>query len=185
MEDEKIIALFQSRDETAIAETDKKYHPYCGAIAFRILEDHEDSEECVYDTWLHTWNVIPPQQPRIFQAFLGRITRNLSIDRYRKQHAKRRLSNLETVDLELDDCVGRNHLDERFDEQTTADIISDFLRGIDEFSRVLFMRRYWYMESIADLCVRYDASESKIKSNLFRTRKALKKRLLEEGVVVR
>ena len=81
MDDDKIIALFQARDETAILETDKKYHPYCGAIAFRILENEEDSEECVNDTWLHTWNVIPPEQPRIFSAFLGRITRNLSIDR--------------------------------------------------------------------------------------------------------
>ena len=88
------------------------------------------------------------------------------------------------MDIELNECVGRSHLDERFDEQTTAAIISDFLRELDEFSRVLFMRRYWYMESIQSLSERYEASESKVKSNLFRTRKALRKRLLEEGVVV-
>ena len=110
MEDEKIIELYWARDEAAIQETDLKYHPYCGAIAIRILEDREDAEECVNDTWLHAWNAIPPERPGILSAFLGRITRNLSIDRYRVKHASRRRSNLEAVDLELADLEGRYHL---------------------------------------------------------------------------
>ena len=184
MEDEKIIDLYWARDEAAIRETDIKYHPYCGAIAIRILEDREDAEECVNDTWLHTWNAIPPERPGILSAFLGRITRNLSIDRYRARHAARRRTNMETVDLELADLEGRYHLDEQVEDRVIAATISDFLRRTDQFSRILFVRRYWYMESIRDIAERYEVSESKVKSNLFRTRKALRQHLLEEGVSI-
>ena len=151
MEDEKIIELYWERDEAAIQETDLKYHPYCGAIAIRILEDREDAEECVNDTWLHAWNAIPPERPGILSAFLGRITRNLSIDRYRVKHASRRRSNLEAVDLELADLEGRYHLDEQIEDRVIARAISDFLRSTDTFSRILFVRRYWYLESIRDI----------------------------------
>lgn len=184
MEDEKIIELYWTRDEAAILETDLKYHPYCHTIAYRILTNEEDAEECVNDTWLRTWNQIPPQRPQIFSAFLGRITRNLSIDRYRKAHAAKRAGNLAMVDLELDDCVGRSHLEEWMDDKMIADVITAFLKEQDAFSRILFMRRYWYLESIADIAARCGASESKVKSNLFRTRKALKKRLEAEGVAI-
>ena len=184
MEDEAIIALYWARKEEAIAETDMKYHPYCKTIAFRILSNEEDSEECVNDTWLRAWNSIPPERPGIFSAFLGRITRNLSIDRYRKTHAKRRQADLETVDIELNDCLGHYHLDEQLEDKYIAGIISAFLKELDEFSRVLFLRRYWYLESIHDMAERLDVTESKVKSNLFRTRKALKKRLMEEGVAL-
>ena len=184
MVDEKIIDLYWARDEAAIHETDIKYHPYCGAIAIRILEDREDAEECVNDTWLHTWNAIPPERPGILSAFLGRITRNLSIDRYRARHAARRRTNMETIDLELADLEGRYHLDEQVEDRVIAAAISDFLRRTDQFSRILFVRRYWYMESIRDIAERYEVSESKVKSNLFSTRKALRQHLLEEGVSI-
>ncbi len=184
MEDEKIIDLYWARDEAAIHETDVKYHHYCGAIALRILESMEDAEECVNDTWLHTWNAVPPERPNILSVFLGRITRNLSIDRYRMKHAARRRSNMETVDLELADLEGRYHLDAQIEDRVIARAISDFLRQTDTFSRILFVRRYWYLESIHDLAERYNVSESKVKSNLFRTRKALRQHLLEEGVSI-
>ena len=184
MEDEKIIDLYWARDEAAIHETDVKYHHYCGAIALRILENMEDAEECVNDTWLHTWNAVPPERPNILSVFLGRITRNLSIDRYRTKHAARRRSNMETVDLELADLEGRYHLDAQIEDRVIARAISDFLRQTDTFSRILFVRRYWYLESIHDLAERYNVSESKVKSNLFRTRKALRQHLLEEGVSI-
>lgn len=184
MEDEKIIDLYWARDEAAIHETDVKYHHYCGAIALRILENMEDAEECVNDTWLHTWNAVPPERPNILSVFLGRITRNLSIDRYRMKHAARRRSNMETVDLELADLEGRYHLDAQIEDRVIARAISDFLRQTDTFSRILFVRRYWYLESIHDLAERYNVSESKVKSNLFRTRKALRQHLLEEGVSI-
>ncbi len=184
MEDEKIIDLYWARDEAAIHETDVKYHHYCGAIALRILENMEDAEECVNDTWLHTWNAVPPERPNILSVFLGHITRNLSIDRYRMKHAARRRSNMETVDLELADLEGRYHLDAQIEDRVIARAISDFLRQTDTFSRILFVRRYWYLESIHDLAERYNVSESKVKSNLFRTRKALRQHLLEEGVSI-
>ena len=184
MEDEKIIDLYWARDEAAIHETDVKYHHYCGAIALRILESMEDAEECVNDTWLHTWNAVPPERPNVLSVFLGRITRNLSIDRYRMKHAARRRSNMETVDLELADLEGRYHLDAQIEDRVIARAISDFLRQTDTFSRILFVRRYWYLESIHDLAERYNVSESKVKSNLFRTRKALRQHLLEEGVSI-
>ncbi len=184
MEDEKIIDLYWARDEAAIHETDVKYHHYCGAIALRILENMEDAEECVNDTWLHTWNAVPPERPNILSVFLGRITRNLSIDRYRMKHAARRRSNMETVDLELADLEGRYHLDAQIEDRVIARAISEFLRQTDTFSRILFVRRYWYLESIHDLAERYNVSESKVKSNLFRTRKALRQHLLEEGVSI-
>lgn len=184
MEDEKIIDLYWARDEAAIHETDVKYHHYCGAIALRILESMEDAEECVNDTWLHTWNAVPPERPNILSVFLGHITRNLSIDRYRMKHAARRRSNMETVDLELADLEGRYHLDAQIEDRVIARAISDFLRQTDTFSRILFVRRYWYLESIHDLAERYNVSESKVKSNLFRTRKALRQHLLEEGVSI-
>ena len=184
MEDEKIIDLYWARDEAAIHETDVKYHHYCGAIALRILENMEDAEECVNDTWLHTWNAVPPERPNILSVFLGRITRNLSIDRYRMKHAARRRSNMEPVDLELADLEGRYHLDAQIEDRVIARAISDFLRQTDTFSRILFVRRYWYLESIHDLAERYNVSESKVKSNLFRTRKALRQHLLEEGVSI-
>ena len=184
MEDEKIIDLYWARDEAAIHETDVKYHHYCGAIALRILENMEDAEECVNDTWLHTWNAVPPERPNILSVFLGHITRNLSIDRYRMKHAARRRSNMETVDLELADLEGRYHLDAQIEDRVIARAISEFLRQTDTFSRILFVRRYWYLESIHDLAERYNVSESKVKSNLFRTRKALRQHLLEEGVSI-
>lgn len=184
MEDDRIIALYWARDEAAIMETDVKYHPYCRSISFRILANEEDAEECVNDTWLKAWNTIPPERPNIFSAFLGRITRNLSIDRYRKSHAVRRTADLERVDIELTECVGRYQLDEQMEDKQIADVITRFLQEQDEFSRILFLRRYWYLESIADLAERLKVSESKVKSNLFRTRKALRKRLQEEGVAV-
>ena len=184
MEDSQIIDLYWARDEAAIHETDVKYHHYCGAIALRILENMEDAEECVNDTWLHTWNAVPPERPNILSVFLGRITRNLSIDRYRMKHAARRRSNMETVDLELADLEGRYHLDAQIEDRVIARAISEFLRQTDTFSRILFVRRYWYLESIHDLAERYNVSESKVKSNLFRTRKALRQHLLEEGVSI-
>ncbi len=184
MEDLAIIRLYWDRDERAVAETDLKYHPYCYTIARNILTNHEDSEECINDTWFRAWNAIPPQRPQILSAFLGKITRNLSLDRYRKRTAEKRGGELNLIDLELDDCTSGREIDEDLNVEETARIISRFLKESDLASRVLFLRRYWYADSIGVIAKRYSMSESAVKSNLHRTRVKLKERLEKEGVTV-
>ncbi len=184
MEDLAIIQLYWDRNERAVAETDLKYHPYCYTIAHNILTDHEDSEECINDTWFRAWRAIPPERPRILSAFLGKITRNLSLDRYRKRTAEKRGGELNLIDLELDDCTAGGEIDERLNMEETARIISCFLKQSDITSRVLFLRRYWYADSIRDIARRYSMSESAVKSNLYRTRVRLKEQLEQEGVMV-
>lgn len=182
MEDKAIIALYWDRDETAITETGQKYGPYCYAIAYHILKNREDSDECVNDTWLRAWNAMPPERPHILSAFLGRITRNLSLDRYRNQHAKKRAGELEAIDVELSSCTDGWQLDERIDVIATGEAISRFLHTCDKTARVIFLRRYWYADSIAEIAGRYHISESKVKSSLYRSRKKLRRYLEQEGI---
>lgn len=182
MEDSAIIALYWDRDETAITATGEKYGAYCYAIAYHILKSPEDSDECVNDTWFRAWNAMPPQKPRVLSAFLGRITRNLSIDRYRQLHAAKRAGELEAVDLELDGCAPAFWADERIDAIATGEAISRFLRAISRDDRVIFLRRYWYVDSIAEIAARYRVSESRVKSSLHRSRARLRKYLEQEGV---
>lgn len=184
MEDLAIIQLYWDRDERAVAETDLKYHPYCYTIAHNILTDHEDSEECINDTWFRAWTAMPPTRPRILSTFLGKITRNLSLDRYRRKTAEKRGGELNLIDLELDDCAAGGEIDENLNVEETARSISQFLKGCDLTSRVLFLRRYWYADSIGDIAARYSMSESAVKSNLHRTRLKLKDHLEKEGVTV-
>lgn len=185
MEDNEIIALYWERDETAIAETDRKYHPYCSTIAYQILRDRRDSEECVNDTWLRVWGTIPPQRPGILSAFLGRITRNLSLDRYRAETAQKRGGHLEELDLELNQVSGKDPIADLLDADQLAQIISAFLRECSQSSRVIFLRRYWYLDSIRQIAERYQVSESQVKTSLHRTRSRLRLRLEQEGVSLR
>lgn len=182
MEDSAIIDLYWAREEAAITETDQKYGPYCRAIAYHILKSREDSDECVNDTWLRAWNAMPPERPTILSAFLGRITRNLSLDRYRQRHALRRGGELETIDLELGDLVSGGQSDGCIDAIATGEAISRFLHTCDQTARVIFLRRYWYADSIAEIAGRYHISESKVKSSLFRSRKKLRSYLEQEGI---
>lgn len=182
MEDSAIIDLYWAREEAAIAESDRKYGSYCRAIAYHILKSREDSDECVNDTWLRAWNAMPPERPGILSAFLGRITRNLSLDRYRQRHALRRAGELETIDLELGDLVSGGQSDGCIDAIATGEAISRFLHTCDQTARVIFLRRYWYADSIAEIAGRYHISESKVKSSLFRSRKKLRSYLEQEGI---
>lgn len=182
MEDNAIIALYWAREETAITETGRKYGPYCHAIAYHILKSQEDADECVNDTWLRAWNAMPPEKPNILSAFLGRITRNLSLDRYRQQHAAKRAGELEAIDLELNDCSGGAQPDDHIDAIATGEAISRFLHTCDQTTRVIFLRRYWYTDSIAEIAGRYHISESKVKSSLYRSRKKLRTYLEQEGI---
>ena len=184
MEDQGIIDLFFERSEQAIAETDKKYGGYCYAIAYNILSSREDSEESVSDTYLTAWNTIPPRKPNIFSAFLGKITRHISIDRWRKQSAQKRGGKEMIFALdELGKCMDENTLEATVSQRELTRILNDFLTGLPETERNVFLSRYWYMDSIDTIVKITGFSQSKVTSMLHRTRNKLRKRLSEEGYV--
>lgn len=181
MEDEKIVDLYWDRNQSAIAETEQKYGSYCRRIADNILYSREDSEECVNDTWLKAWNCMPQERPSILGAFLGAITRNLSLDRYRRHHAAKRGSGeVSYIFDEMRDCAGGENPSEWAEQKALVECINAFLEELETESRVMFVRRYWYMDSISDIAARFGFSESMVKSNLFRTRNKLRTRLIQE-----
>ena len=186
MTDIEIIDLYWVRAESAISETARQYGAYCKAISMNIVRNNEDAEECVNDTYLNAWKSIPPQRPAMLGAFLGRITRNLSLDRYKARKAQKRAIDETGVLLsELDDCIpGGNRIEDEFETKLITEAIDKFLSAIGRDDRVFFVRRYWYGDSIADIARRFAASESKIKTNLFRTRNKLKEYLEKEGVTI-
>ncbi|MBE6994998.1 MAG: sigma-70 family RNA polymerase sigma factor [Ruminococcaceae bacterium] len=183
MDDREIIALYWARAEQAIAETDRRYGPYCRAIARRILPSPEDGEECVSDTWLKAWQTMPPQKPACLRAFLGRITRNLALNRLEALRADKRGGGESSLALEeLGECVpAGGSVEQAVDERALAAVLDRFLAEQSEDSRRLFVGRYWYMCSVAELARQYDMSESKVKMSLLRTRNRLRQRLIEEG----
>ena len=146
MEDAAIVALFWDRDESAIAKTKEKYGSYCYSIAYNILNNSEDSEECVNDTYLSAWRTIPPKKPSVLRTFLGRLTRNISIDLFRKKHADKRGSgNAYSLLDELSECVsGTDNVSDDLDAKEISGIISSFLGSIKETDRIIFVLRYWY-----------------------------------------
>lgn len=180
MDDNLIIDLYWSRSEAAISETDRKYGPYCRSIAYGILQNHEDSEECVSDTWLRAWEAMPPQRPNRLSAFLGKITRNLALDRFDYHHAAKRPAAFDQLLSELNECIPDRRDD--YAQLELTQLLNHFLRSLPREHRNLFLRRYWYCESIEDLAKRYTMSQSAVKSNLFRTRNKLKAYLEKEGV---
>ncbi len=185
MEDEKIIELYWNRDEEAVKQTSLKYGTFCYCIAHNILKNEEDSKECVNDTWFRAWLAIPPKRPKFFQAFLGKITRNISIDRYRASRASKRRGNM--VDLiyeELEECISDRVADDQTDSIVITDAIGRFLKELSHDARIIFVRRYWYADSIEQIAGRYGMSESKVKSALMRSRNKLKSFLKEEGIAV-
>ena len=186
MEDGKIIDLYWARSQQAIAESEAKYGPYCHTIARRILDREEDAEECVNDTWLRAWNAMPPQRPGILSAFFGKLTRNLSLDRWRRaKAAKRGGSQVEVALHELEDCLpDRRSPDENLEAWETAALISAFLRRQPQLDRVLFVRRYFHLEPLDSLAGRFGLSAGQVKSRLHRMRQRLKAELEQEGVAI-
>ena len=184
MEDGRIIDLYWAREETAIAETDKKYGNYCRSLSMRILNSREDSEECVNDTWLRAWDSMPPGRPSCLCAFLGKITRNLSISRWRKNHAgKRGSGEMQLVLTELEDCIPSvGSVEEELEGKELAASIDRFLKSLGEESRNIFVRRYFYLDSVREVADRFGVSESKVKSLLFRLRNRLREHLEKEGI---
>ena len=180
MEDRDIIALYFARAESAIAETAAKYGGYCRAIASRILKSPEDAEECLSDTWLNAWNAIPPQEPNCLRLFLGRITRNLALDRYTYRRAEKRNAEFDAVLEELSQCVGGS-AEADFDAALLGEAISRYLASCKQVQRQVFLRRYWYGDSIAEIAKAFSFTEAKVKSMLHRARQGLRAFLREEG----
>ena len=181
MEDTKIIDLYFARNETAITETDQKYGAYCRSIAWNILQNHEDSEECVSDTWLRAWNAMPPQRPRVLRQFLAKITRNLSLDRFRAGHAQKRGSGEVPLALEeLKECVGSGDPATDAERKLLEELIGQFLQQLSERDRGVFLRRYFYMESHKDIAARYGMKETNVRLCLSRTRQRLREYLRKE-----
>lgn len=184
MEDCDIIELYWQRDQQAVSETAEKYSGFLRGIAWNILRSHGDAEECVNDTYFRAWNAIPPDRPTAFRAWLGRITRNLSLDRWKQARAEKRGGDDTAVLLgELDQCVpAGNGVEKALEDQEIAAHISAFLRELPRDSRVMFLRRYWYGDPVLDIAARLGCGEGKVKSSLFRIRKALRAYLEKEGV---
>lgn len=179
MEDTDIIRLFFNRSEEAIRQTDIKYSKHCFGIAWNILLNKEDSEECVNDTWLITWNEIPPKIPKILSAFVGKITRNQAIDCLRRKNAFKRMdTHMADINGELErlEETIQYSLEHNIKRQEILEVLDEFLKGLKEEDRDIFVRRYWYMDDIKEISRRHSVSESKVKSSLFRSRKKLWKK---------
>lgn len=185
MDDERILSLFEKRSEEAIKKTQEKYGAYCFRIAYSILRNEEDAKECLNDTYLQAWNSIPPKHPENLATYLGKITRNLSINKARNQKRKKRGSGQVELALEeLEGCIpsiGEN-IAHSIEHREIKNIINHFLAEQPEKERIIFVQRYWYLLSIKEIARRQKMSDSKVVSLLFRQRKRLKKELEKEGI---
>ena len=185
MEDLKIIELYWNRDEEAIRETQNKYGNYCYTIAYNILYNNEDAQEIVNDTCKATWDVIPPAHPQNLSTFIGKITRNLSINRLRYLKADKRGGGEVALSFdELEGCIADTdfvHEDQQNQELTES--IDRFLATLKQEQRQMFVCRYWYFDPIKEIAARFNCSDSKIKMSLKRTRDKLKTYLINEGVM--
>lgn len=183
MQDEEIIELYFARSERAIAETSGKYGGYCNSIALNILHDRSDSEEVVNDSYLKVWNSVPPTRPQSLKAYLGRIVRNLSLNAYEKlTSAKRGKGEVRLVLDELSEVIPSGESVEQYSEQKVLEqLLDSFLGTLEDSTRGIFVRRYWYMSSVKEIARSCKLSESAVKMRLKRTREALKKYLEQEG----
>ena len=183
MDDSKIIELYQNRDQSAITKTAQKYGRYLTKISYNILSDLSDAEECVNDTYLRTWNSIPPQKPNVLSAFLARITRYVSLDLLRKKYAGIRGNGEYALSLdELSEVVsGSDGGDDLAIQRELIGAIDSFLHSLSVTACDIFVMRYFYADSIKEIARFYGYSEAKIKTSLFRTRQSLAEFLKKEG----
>lgn len=185
MNDSKIIKLFFERSEQAIKELSEKYGKVCTKIAYNILNNTQDAEECVNDAYLGVWNTVPPQNPNPLQSYVYRIVRNLSIKKYRANTAAKRNSTYDVALDELENCFPSSvSADDGFNAKETARIINEFLASLDKENRIIFVRRYWYSDSITDIAKQFGRNEHNISVRLSRTREKLRKHLIKEGITI-
>ncbi len=183
MRDDDIVELYWKRDEQAIKETEVKYGKYLFTIAHNILHDRMDSEECLNDTYLGTWNRIPPSRPKLLQVFLAKVTRNLALDRYRRNTAERRVpSDLVSSYEELDDCISVGmSVEEEYAVRELGRLLNEFIRTLDSRGEFIFFCRYYYADPLEDIADRLALSRSTVVRELSRIRKRLKSHLEKEG----
>jgi RNA polymerase sigma-70 factor (ECF subfamily) len=183
MDDAKIVRLFWDRDEQAITATADKYGGYCTAIAKNILGNKEDAEECVNDTYLNAWNSMPPHSPNVLSTFLGKITRNLSFDRYKHNTADKRGGGETTAVLDelLEIVSDTDSVEQEINRKELVKAIDTFLGTLSADKRGLFVRRYWYFDSISTIASRFEMTENNVSVNLNRIRLKLHNYLLERG----
>lgn len=185
MEDGAIIELYWARDQRAIIASDEKYGALCRSLSLNILASREDAEECVNDTWHRAWNTMPPQRPGSLRAYLAKIVRSLSIDRWRAKRAKKRGEGLEILLEELEDCVPATPSAEAAAEaREVAGHIDRWLDGLSPENRVAFVGRYWYGMGMDELSERVGISARQMTQRLFRLRSSLRKALEREGVIL-
>ena len=186
MEDEKIIRLYFLRDESALEYTADKYGARLRALSFGITSDEQTAEECENDTYLEAWNSIPPNEPKsYFYAFLARIARHISIDRCRKRKSLKRNAHIVQLSDELAACLpASDSVENEIDAKMLGEAISRYLLTLSDEKQVIFMRRYFYLDSIAEISSRLSMSESKVKTALFRIRSSLRDYLIKEGYVL-
>lgn len=183
MEDEKIVELFAYRDETAIQRTSEKYGQRLRALSLSIVEDWQTAEECENDTYMEAWNLIPPHEPKSYlYAFLARITRHLSLNCCRKRSRLKRSAFINELSAEMEQCIpAPDDLECRMDNLLLQQAINGFLGTLSAEKRNVFLRRYWYLDSVGAIADRYCLSQSKVKTMLFRMRKQLRKYFKQEG----
>lgn len=186
MEDSKIIELYMERSERAIEETAKKYGRYCHYISFGILGSDEDAKECVNDTYLRTWNAIPPARPNLLKTFLGKIVRNLSLNRYEKMTAEKRGGGQVPLVLsELEECIpAGNDTEQVVTDLVLKNVLNEFLKNLPQDTRRLFVRRYFYLSPVREIASDFQMSENQVTVRLFRTREKLRVLLEKEGITL-
>jgi RNA polymerase sigma-70 factor (ECF subfamily) len=185
MQDNEIISLFFNRDETAITEVDNKYHRYLFKVAYNLLFDKQDCEECLNDSYLGCWNTIPPTTPKSLKFFVAKIVRRRSIDILKMKTRDKRIPKEMKISLEeLGDCIVEQASVIDMETQQLSEVISSYLWTVSDLDRLIFVRKYWYLDSIKVIAKKCDLTESNVKTKLFRIRKELKLYLMKEGVYI-
>lgn len=184
MEDTKIIALFWERNEQAVKETDIAYGRRLYVLSNNILNNREDAQECVSDTYMETWKTIPPKRPKHFYAYLAAICRNLSLNKLDWRMAAKRNAEVVALTQEMESCIPDRRQDAELDRREFKRVLEAFLDSLPKESRLIFLRRYLYVDTVAEIAARYGISEGKVKTQLHRTRNKLRSFLAKEGIFV-
>ena len=185
MEDSEIIRLFWERDENAIREAEKKYGAFCLRLAHNITRDEEDARECVNDAWLRAWNHIPPERPENLRAYLGRIVRNLALNRYEREHAGKRSAALTELFDEWEDCLSASSdVEKEIDAKELTRLLDRWLETLSAEDRRIFVRRYWYGDSVKELARRSGIRAGAMTQRLYRLRLDLRALLTKEGYTI-
>lgn len=183
MDDYKIVDMYWDRDEHAISETEKKYGRMLYSLSYSLLSCHEDAEECVNDTYVDAWNSMPTARPDYLGAFLSKLTRRISIDKYRTEHRLKR-GGEDNILLELTDCVPSVYsVEDEYDNDRLREVLDRFVGTLEREKRVMFIKRYFYFHSVEQISREMNIGESKVKTTLFRTRRLLRELLEREGLL--